>query len=304
MRSLGMGPLKLVFGKLNLDDLFDQLQLVLQTKIAGIPAPWLALLLIGALCILFVNIDAAVQRRKKEGLVQQRAQQNDARREAMREAFKNSPAPAQKSVLRNRKAPSSAREERKYLGGGGHPRMSSGEVALLAMKEQESKSARPLWAAAGPGTDSSSNSALKAKEEKAERTLLSESERALSEADARAARALQATFDRELVKDQDQGYEESLRADQDKKREKLKEQDALEEEEQLLAQQAIAESLALERDQAMLELRDEPAAGADGVVELAFRLPTGGRLSRRFLSSDTMDFVFMFLRCSQEVRAT
>jgi hypothetical protein len=274
------------------------LQLLL-TKYGGIPAIWIGIVLFGLVCVMLVNSDAAKQQKKREGLLEEQTRQNDARREAMRQAFKNVPIPA-KPAVRNRKA---TREERKYLGGGGYPRMSSGEVALAAMKEQQSNSCKPLWAAAGPGMDSSSNTVLKAKEERAQRTLLSESERALSEADAHAARALQASYDRELVKDQDSSYEESLRADQEKKRKNAEEERKNQEaEDRLHEEEKAALLLAQEREKARLELSEEPEVDAKGLIELAFRLPNGSRLNRRFLLTDTMQLVFTFLRCSQEVR--
>jgi hypothetical protein len=40
--------------------------------------------------------------------------------------------------------------------------------------------------------------------------------------------------------------------------------------------------------QAAVEVPEEPAEGADGAVAVAFRLPSGGRLSRRFSSSDSV----------------
>jgi hypothetical protein len=40
--------------------------------------------------------------------------------------------------------------------------------------------------------------------------------------------------------------------------------------------------------QAAVEVPEEPAEGADGAVTVAFRLPSGGRLSRRFSSRDSV----------------
>jgi hypothetical protein len=43
-----------------------------------------------------------------------------------------------------------------------------------------------------------------------------------------------------------------------------------------------------QEQQAAVEVPEEPAEGAEGVVTVAFRLPSGGRLSRRFSSSDNV----------------
>jgi FAS-associated factor 2 len=40
--------------------------------------------------------------------------------------------------------------------------------------------------------------------------------------------------------------------------------------------------------QAVVEVPEEPAEGADGVLTIAFRLPSGSRLSRRFHKADSV----------------
>ena len=129
-----------------------------------------------------------------------------------------------------------------------------------------------------------------------------EAERAQEQADARAARELQAQFDRQLVQGQNSSYEKSLRVDQERKRERAegesRKEEAQKEERRLQQRQKERES---ERHRLRQELRAEPEADAEGVVVLAFRLPSGSRLSRRFLESDPLHTVLAFCKQSEQV---
>jgi ataxin-3 len=49
-------------------------------------------------------------------------------------------------------------------------------------------------------------------------------------------------------------------------------------------------------DDVLTVVPEEPAADAAGVVTLAFRLPSGGRVTRRFVQSDTLDHLAHVLR--------
>lgn len=58
--------------------------------------------------------------------------------------------------------------------------------------------------------------------------------------------------------------------------------------------------------QQLLEVPEEPAEGADGVLTLAFRLPSGARLSRRFSKADSVavvqSYVMQMLSSSGELK--
>ncbi|XP_055598809.1 FAS-associated factor 2 [Uranotaenia lowii] len=108
-----------------------------------------------------------------------------------------------------------------------------------------------------------------------------------------------------LRQQQDEAYQMSLRADQEKQRRKQEER-----EEALRAQQAIeAELLAeqqrledLERLKLELasEVPSEPEPGASGTISIVFKLPSGLRLERRFLSSHTLKDIHNFIFCHPE----
>jgi hypothetical protein len=63
---------------------------------------------------------------------------------------------------------------------------------------------------------------------------------------------------------------------------------SLEEHQQSQQQQEQQQEEQQQEQQAAVEVPGEPEEGADGVVTVAFRLPSGGRLSRRFSSKDSV----------------
>ncbi|KAL4436090.1 hypothetical protein ABPG77_005538 [Micractinium sp. CCAP 211/92] len=107
-----------------------------------------------------------------------------------------------------------------------------------------------------------------------------------------------------LREEQDAAYYESLRADQEKA--EAAERQRREEEEAAAAAAAAAEAEARQKaeaaDRLAQELRwkaaslpPEPPAEDPEAVSLAVRLPAGGRYSRRFRRSDTLQSVFDFV---------
>ena len=54
--------------------------------------------------------------------------------------------------------------------------------------------------------------------------------------------------------------------------------------------------------QADVQVPEEPAEGVDGVLTVAFRLPTGSRLSRRFSTADSVAVVTAYV--AQQMRAS
>ncbi|XP_050511069.1 FAS-associated factor 2 [Diabrotica virgifera virgifera] len=118
---------------------------------------------------------------------------------------------------------------------------------------------------------------------------------------ARADR-LEASINRSLRFQQDEAFEESLRADQEKERRREQERRAKEEElrkveEEKLAEQARRESLAQEKINSLQRVPPEPEASHPDAVHVVFKLPCGSRLERRFLKSHSLESVFYFVFC-------
>uniref|UniRef100_A0A1B0CVU1 UBX domain-containing protein n=2 Tax=Lutzomyia longipalpis TaxID=7200 RepID=A0A1B0CVU1_LUTLO len=118
---------------------------------------------------------------------------------------------------------------------------------------------------------------------------------------ARAER-LERSLTQSLRKQQDEAYEQSLKADQEKERRKQEEK-----EEQLRQQQAIeAEKQAeVERKNNIARLKidmasevpSEPPADASGTTSVVFKLPSGARIERRFYRQDSIRDVYKFIFC-------
>ena len=110
----------------------------------------------------------------------------------------------------------------------------------------------------------------------------------------------------------DWAYEESLRADREKEAKRAAQR---EEEERIAAEKAVAEAMeaeaaakaAAEREAAIAAandaLPDEPEVGAEGVVDVAVKLPDGRRVRRRFLKSHPLQAVFNFLVSAEHLEA-
>ncbi len=102
---------------------------------------------------------------------------------------------------------------------------------------------------------------------------------------------------RSLLRQQDEDYEESLRADQRKRQQEPAPPAAAP---AVTAQRTHSEPKDKEEDDTppppkkKLELPEEPAAGESGVVRVAFRLPHQ-RTERRFRGSETLPIVFAFV---------
>lgn len=101
---------------------------------------------------------------------------------------------------------------------------------------------------------------------------------------------LERSLNQSIRQQQDAAYELSLKADQEKEKRKQEErerqkelQDQLEAEKQAEFQRKIdIENMKLEM---AITVPSEPAATENGVVDLVFKLPSGARLERRFLSA-------------------
>lgn len=110
------------------------------------------------------------------------------------------------------------------------------------------------------------------------------------------------SFTQTLRAQQDEAYQESLRADQEKERlremqrqavldEERKHREELEEEER--RKQAIEE----EKLASVGKVPEEPNSTHPEAVHIVFKLPCGSRLERRFLRSHSLEAIFYFIFC-------
>jgi hypothetical protein len=167
--------------------------------------------------------------------------------------------------------------------------------------------ARALWMASGPGTDVESNIHLHRQQEM--RQL-----RASAEAEREAERVLE----REIRAQQDSEYEEAKLMDQLRKEEERRQEAEDAEMVGLILAQEAEEAQRRAEAEAELERRraalpdEPPAAGGAGagakadaaaVCSLAFRLPDGSRIQRRFRAAAPLAGVLEFLDLEPAVRA-
>uniref|UniRef100_A0A0K8TN65 Putative regulator of the ubiquitin pathway n=1 Tax=Tabanus bromius TaxID=304241 RepID=A0A0K8TN65_TABBR len=118
---------------------------------------------------------------------------------------------------------------------------------------------------------------------------------------ARAER-LERSLTQSLRQQQDEAYEQSLRADQEKERKKQ-----LEREELLRAQQAQEDEKRAEQqkkeDIARLKIDmasrvpSEPSQDSPDSISVVFKLPSGERIERRFQSSSSLEDVYNYVFC-------
>lgn len=125
-----------------------------------------------------------------------------------------------------------------------------------------------------------------------------------NEASLIAARAdrIERSFNQTLRRQQDEAYEESLRADQEKERQRCLELEKLETErkkQKLLeeAERERKEELKRQKMELLNLIPSEPPARDPETVSILFKMPNGDRLERRFKHSNTLRDVFNFLFC-------
>ncbi|XP_003746886.1 FAS-associated factor 2 [Galendromus occidentalis] len=101
---------------------------------------------------------------------------------------------------------------------------------------------------------------------------------------------------------QNAAYEESLRADQEKARRRREAEELKRKEEEEAIRRAELEALEIERRQQeklklAAQVPDEPPQGHEGAIQLALRLPSGKRIDRRFLSEQSMKYLYFYVLC-------
>ena len=105
---------------------------------------------------------------------------------------------------------------------------------------------------------------------------------------------------REIRQQQDDAYEQSLRADREKARQKKEEREAAERQKLELERIEAEKVAALERKERHLKflfenLPEEPAAGESGCARLSFKLWNGERVIRRFRGTEPIEHIYVFV---------
>lgn len=116
-------------------------------------------------------------------------------------------------------------------------------------------------------------------------------------------------LDREIRTEQEQAFQETLRADQEREQRRAEEDRAREEAEAAearireeaetvrRAEQDKKEEIRRQKIDLVTEIPDEPEAADPEAVRVVIKLPGGQRLERRFLRSHSLKCVFYFVFC-------
>ncbi|KAK7068484.1 FAS-associated factor 2 [Halocaridina rubra] len=101
---------------------------------------------------------------------------------------------------------------------------------------------------------------------------------------------------------QDEDYQESLRADQEKERKRQLEREEverkeLEEKQKFEEQQRQKDNIRRLKVELVDRIPQEPDEGSEGVVHIVVKLPQGTRLERRFLNSHSLSSLYYYIFC-------
>ncbi|XP_066972094.1 FAS-associated factor 2 [Macrobrachium rosenbergii] len=101
---------------------------------------------------------------------------------------------------------------------------------------------------------------------------------------------------------QDEDYQESLRADQEKERKRQQEREEverkeLEEKQKVEEQQRQKDNIRRLKIEMVDRIPAEPDEGSEGVVHIVVKLPQGTRLERRFRDSDSLSSLYYYIFC-------
>ncbi|XP_071451650.1 FAS-associated factor 2 [Hetaerina americana] len=132
--------------------------------------------------------------------------------------------------------------------------------------------------------------------------LMSENEASLIA--ARADRN-ERSFTQTLRRQQDEAYEESLRADREKERRRKEERERIEEEmrlkeEAIREEQKRIEEIRRQKIDWATRVPEEPSADDPEAVHVVIKLPTGKRLERRFRLRHTLQSLYYYVFCHPE----
>ncbi|XP_064489136.1 FAS-associated factor 2-like [Ornithodoros turicata] len=105
-----------------------------------------------------------------------------------------------------------------------------------------------------------------------------------------------------LRQQQDEAYQESLRADQEKERRRLeemhrREEEARRQEETQLAEQRRKEELQRMKLELIDQIPEEPPDSDPLSIHLVIKLPTGMRLERRFHRTQSLKYLYFYVFC-------
>jgi FAS-associated factor 2 len=108
-----------------------------------------------------------------------------------------------------------------------------------------------------------------------------------------------------LREEQDQAYQESLKADQEKERRKQEEKKRREDEEKSRKKQEVDE---IRRREKLIQLKlgladkipKEPEPNEPDSIRILIKLPNGTRLERRFLKTDSIKYLYYFVFCHDQ----
>lgn len=103
---------------------------------------------------------------------------------------------------------------------------------------------------------------------------------------------------------QDEAFEESLKADQEKERRKREEREKIEQKERLERQKQQAEEERKQRISDMkktllADISPEPDPDRSNAWRIMFKLPNGTRLERRFLCTDPVKYLYYYVFCKE-----
>jgi len=101
---------------------------------------------------------------------------------------------------------------------------------------------------------------------------------------------------------QDEAYQESLRADQEKEKKKREEQELkalkeMEERNKIIEEQKRKEEIQRRKIELLDEMPQEPPDDGPNTIRLMIKLPTGTRLERRFERDQSLKFLYYFVFC-------
>ncbi|KAG1692961.1 FAS-associated factor 2-B [Nymphon striatum] len=108
-----------------------------------------------------------------------------------------------------------------------------------------------------------------------------------------------------LRRQQDEAYEESLKADQEKERKKREEKLQQEQAEEMKIREIkeklqAKEELRKRKIDLIEQIPAEPAENDPDAVRIMIKLPNGARLDRRFLKSHPLKFLYYFIFCHDQ----
>lgn len=113
------------------------------------------------------------------------------------------------------------------------------------------------------------------------------------------------SFNQTLRQQQDEAYEESLRADREKARKKQEEEEEIRQQEMLVEEQKREKERILQekenrKEELKNEIPEEPSPTDPDAITVVLKLPHGARVERRFLKSQSLKYLYYFAFCHED----